>query len=245
MPNRLIKESITTSEDIDVLSAGAEILFYRLMVKADDFGIYYGNAKLIRSNCFPLRVDDVPADYVEEWLKELDRAGLIIRYEAPDGRIYLKFSKWEKHQQIRSKKSKFPQFDDNCKQIKADDINGYQMISDDIKNNQMISNAPVIQSNPIQSEYESISESVSEYKGSGEAVSDKPQRTRRAPSAPSTDLLTDEHKKERIDHYVHMLQRYVSLGRETTGVKALALNEGISLEELKAAYVAAEKGRTS
>lgn len=245
MPNRLIKESITTSEDIDVLSAGAEILFYRLMVKADDFGIYYGNAKLIRSNCFPLRVDDVPADYVEEWLKELDRAGLIIRYEAPDGRIYLKFSKWEKHQQIRSKKSKFPQFDDNCKQIKADDINGYQMISDDIKNNQMISNAPVIQSNPIQSEYESISESVSEYKGSGDAVSDKPQRTRRAPPAPRADLLTDEQKKDEIKKYVNMIKSYKEKGWGTDGVKALALNKGISLEELKAAYVAAEKGRTS
>jgi len=159
MPNRLIKESITTSEDIDLLSSGAEILFYRLMVKADDFGIYYGNAKLIRSNCFPLRVDDVPTGSIEIWLNELVRAGLIMRYRAQDGRIYLKFVKWEKHQQIRSKKSKFPQFDDSCAKIPEDDINCIQMISDDIRKNQMIADAPVIQSNPIQSEYEYINES--------------------------------------------------------------------------------------
>lgn len=210
-----------------MLTAGAEILFYRLMVKADDFGIYYGNAKLIRSNCFPLRVDDVPADYVELWLNELVRAGLIIRYLAPDGRTYLKFSKWEKHQQIRSKKSKFPQFDDSCKLIKADDSNGYQMISDDIKKNQMISNAPVIQSNPIQSEYESINESNT------------------SPAEPEPILSTDEQKNKKIAHYVKMLKAYKDKGWDTQGIKTLALNAGITYEELKAACLETEKGKAS
>lgn len=41
VPNRIIKESICTSEDIAGLSMGAEILFYHLMVKVDDFGVYY------------------------------------------------------------------------------------------------------------------------------------------------------------------------------------------------------------
>ena len=141
MPNRLIKESITTSEDIDRLSLGAEILFYRLMVKVDDFGIYYGNAKLIRSECFPLRADTLKATQVEKWLEELDEAGLIRRYTAGDGRTYLQFTKWEKHQQIRAQKSKFPQFDSNCCQLISNDINGYQLQV----------NVPVIQSNPIQS----------------------------------------------------------------------------------------------
>ena len=222
MPNRLIKESITTSEDIEMLSAGAEILFYRLIVKADDFGIYYGNAKLIRSNCFPLRVDDVPTDYVEDWLNELNRAGLIIRYLAPDGRVYLKFSKWEKHQQIRSKKSKFPQFDDSCKLIKADDSNGYQMISDDIKCKQMISDAPVIQSNPIQSEYESINESINE------------SNTRPAEPDP-IHVLTDEQKQIEIRKYCKMLEAYEQKGWGTAGVKSLALNKGIDPEELNEA----------
>ena len=148
MPNRLIKESITTSEDIDILSAGAEILFYRLIVKVDDYGIYYGNSKLIRSECFPLRADTLKAAQVEKWLDELDAAGLIRRYIAEDGRTYLQFSKWEKHQRIRAAASKFPKFDSNCCQMLSIDSNS---LTNDSNGNQMLSNAPVIQSNPIQS----------------------------------------------------------------------------------------------
>lgn len=121
MPNRIIKETICTSEDLNELSPYAEILFYRLMVKADDFGAYYGNDSIVKSTCFPLRSDEIKSAQVESWLGELAKAGLIILYEAQDGRRYLQFSKWDKHQQIRAKKRKFPPFDDTCKQLIADD----------------------------------------------------------------------------------------------------------------------------
>ena len=35
MPSRILKESICTSESLAYLSAEAEVLFYRLIVKAD------------------------------------------------------------------------------------------------------------------------------------------------------------------------------------------------------------------
>ena len=143
MPNRIIKESICTSEDIACLTMGAEILFYRLMVKVDDFGCYYGNEAIIKNTCFPLKTDEeISVRMVSGWVEELDRAGLIIRYIAEDGRKYLQLAKWEKHQRVRAKQSKFPQFADNCRQMTADD-------------SKPPSNAPVIQSNPnpIQSEY--------------------------------------------------------------------------------------------
>lgn len=38
MPNRILKESITTSETLDSLSAEEERLFYRLLVICDDYG---------------------------------------------------------------------------------------------------------------------------------------------------------------------------------------------------------------
>lgn len=145
IPNRLIKESITTSEDINKLSAGAEILFYRLMVKVDDYGAYYGNEQIVKSECFPLRSDELKSVQVKKWLDELAAAGLIIRYTAADGRKYLKLTKWEKHQQIRAKKSKFPTYDGICN----------QMISDDINGNHPQENVPVIQSNTIQIQSES------------------------------------------------------------------------------------------
>ena len=45
MPNRIIKESICRSEEIDSLSWFEEVLFYRLIVTCDDFGRYDGRAK--------------------------------------------------------------------------------------------------------------------------------------------------------------------------------------------------------
>ena len=122
MPNRIIKESICTSEDLDKLSPMAEILFYRLIVKADDYGAYYGNVAIVKSNCFPLKSDDITCDQVSEWMQELVSAGLIDTYKA-DGRDYIQLHKWKNHQQIRAKKRKFPE----------PAIIGNQMISDDSK----------------------------------------------------------------------------------------------------------------
>ena len=138
MPNRIIKESICTSEDLDKLSPMAEILFYRLIVKADDYGAYYGNVAIVKSNCFPLKSDAITCDQVSEWMQELVSAGLIDTYKA-DGRDYIQLHKWKNHQQIRAKKRKFPE---------PDNI-GNQMISDDSK----------CPRNPIQSNTESNTES--------------------------------------------------------------------------------------
>lgn len=44
MPNRMIKESICTSETLAQLTPEEERLFYRLLVNADDFGRFDGRA---------------------------------------------------------------------------------------------------------------------------------------------------------------------------------------------------------
>ena len=137
MPNRIIKESICTSEDIAGLSMGAEILFYHLMVKVDDFGVYFGNEQIIKNTCFPLKSSEIKVKQVESWLNELVKAGLLFAYVAEDGKKYVQFTKWAKHQQIRAKKSKYPLFDSTCNQLLADDCNSCR--------------------NPIQYEIQSIS----------------------------------------------------------------------------------------
>lgn len=137
MPNRIIKESICTSEDIASLSMGAEILFYHLMVKVDDFGVYFGNEQIIKNTCFPLKSSEIKVKQVESWLNELVKAGLLFAYVAEDGKKYVQFTKWAKHQQIRAKKSKYPLFDSTCNQLLADDDNSCR--------------------NPIQYEIQSIS----------------------------------------------------------------------------------------
>ena len=123
MPNRIIKESICTSEDIAGLSMGAEILFYHLIVKADDYGVYFGNEQIVKNTCFPLKSTEIKLKQVESWLNELIKAGLIFAYVAEDGKKYIQFVKWAKHQQIRAKKSKYPLYDSTCNQLIADDCN--------------------------------------------------------------------------------------------------------------------------
>lgn len=137
VPNRIIKESICTSEDIAGLSMGAEILFYHLMVKVDDFGVYFGNEQIIKNTCFPLKSSEIKVKQVGAWLNELVKSGLLFAYVAEDGKKYIQFTKWAKHQQIRAKKSKYPLFDSTCNQLLADDYNSCRN---------------PIQSNPIQSE---------------------------------------------------------------------------------------------
>jgi uncharacterized phage protein (TIGR02220 family) len=122
MPNRIIKESICTSENVNSLSSDAEVLFYRLIVKADDFGCYHGNIKIVKSTCYPLKSDVIKDKQIIEWLNELINTGLIFTYIADDGKQYIKLSKWEKHQQKRANNPKFPlpkSSDINCKQLPA------------------------------------------------------------------------------------------------------------------------------
>ena len=88
MPSRIIKESITTSESLSEVSADAERLFWRLVVKADDFGLYYGNPRILASMCFPL--DPPKEQRIRAWLDELVAAGMVGTYTAgEDGKQYL------------------------------------------------------------------------------------------------------------------------------------------------------------
>lgn len=126
MPSRIIKESIVTSESLAEVSADAERFFWRLVVKADDFGLYYGNPRILASMCFPL--DPPKEQRVRAWLDELVNSGMVGTYTADeDGKPYLKLLSWNKHQQQRAKNSKFPlpiTFDSTCNQT-----NGNQMKS--------------------------------------------------------------------------------------------------------------------
>jgi len=133
MPNRIIKESICTSDEIDALTAEEEVFFYRLMVNCDDFGLLDARPKILASKCYPLKSIDIKR--IVKMIGALVEVGLVNLYKV-DERPYLAIAKWSEHQQIRAKRPKFPQQKEGAA----------------IKCNQLLSDAPVIQSNPIQSE---------------------------------------------------------------------------------------------
>lgn len=118
MPNRILKESICTSDKIEKLSAFAEIFFYRLIVNADDFGRMDGRAAVLRSRLFPLK--DVRNTQIEEALCELASVELVSTYIV-DGKPFVRLLAWDRHQQIRAKKSKYPSPDEVCNQLISDD----------------------------------------------------------------------------------------------------------------------------
>ena len=136
MPNRILKESICTSDSIDSLSWFEEVLFYRLMVSCDDYGRFDGRASIIKNRLFPLK-ENLTIKGVSAAINTLARNGLVALYEF-EGKPYLYLPTWNEHQNIRAKKSKYPSPDES--------VNTSEIIC-----NQMRSDASKCSRNPIQS----------------------------------------------------------------------------------------------
>lgn len=100
---RLIRDW-TDSDRVHLLSAEAERFFTRLIMKADDYGRYVANIKLLRASLFPL-YERLKDEKVESWLKECERADLILVYEVENKR-YLEIKMF--NQTLKYRKSKYP-----------------------------------------------------------------------------------------------------------------------------------------
>lgn len=109
MPNRILKESICTSDDVATLDWFDEVFFYRLIVNCDDFGRMDARPAILRARLFPLK--DVTNSMIEKAVDALHDAGLIYVYKV-NGKPFLQLRTWERHQQIRAKKSKYPGMDE-------------------------------------------------------------------------------------------------------------------------------------
>lgn len=105
MGNRILKESICSSDNIDLLTAFQETMFYRLIVNCDDYGRMDARPKLLASKLYPLK--DVKPAQIAEGLNALVNAGLIVLYTV-EGKPYLQMATWEKHQRIRNSVGKYP-----------------------------------------------------------------------------------------------------------------------------------------
>jgi hypothetical protein len=103
MPTRILRD-YTDSAAFDGLSAEAERLFVRLVMKVDDFGRFHANLKLIKAACFPL-AEDLHSSVVGQWLAELSKHGLVTCYVSGSGQ-YLALPKFR--QRARASHSKFP-----------------------------------------------------------------------------------------------------------------------------------------
>ena len=128
MPNRIIKESICTSDSIAELSWFEQNVFFRLIVLADDYGLYDARPAIIRGRAYPLH--SVTDKQISDALSKLATVDMIYLYTV-GGKPYLQLKTWGEHQQIRATKSKYPGPEEA--DLQTSDINCNQMISSDSK----------------------------------------------------------------------------------------------------------------
>jgi hypothetical protein len=152
MPNRILKESILTSETIDRFSLEEERLFFRLIVNCEDYGRMEAKPAIVRAKCFPLKLDaegnfTIKLSQIVEWLYGLTKQGTICIYENK-GKYYLQFLNWVDHQQTRALKPKYPSFDDEESTLIDPELICNQLISNDSNGNQHNS-APYTNTNTL------------------------------------------------------------------------------------------------
>jgi hypothetical protein len=96
---------VCSSDNLDALTWYEEVFFYRLIVCCDDYGRMDARPAILRARLFPLK--SVTDAQIEKALQSLRSAAMIDLY-AVDGRSYLQMRTWERHQQVRAKRSKYP-----------------------------------------------------------------------------------------------------------------------------------------
>lgn len=120
MPNRILRESILTSQPVCSLGWPEEVFYRRLMHIVDDFGRYEAFPQLLRAKCYPLQTDQVRVADITRWIAACVNAGLIAVYDV-DGKSYLEIAKFGQQQRTPSKFPAPPSVDSKCSQAPANE----------------------------------------------------------------------------------------------------------------------------
>lgn len=105
MPARILRDTIKTSAKIAKLSWFEEVLFYRLIVSADDYGNFDARLGILKGMLFPL--DDVDLTALSAGVDRLVELELVERYDA-DGGDFLHLRGWDEHQTTKRATPKYP-----------------------------------------------------------------------------------------------------------------------------------------
>ena len=107
MPDRIIRESICTSDTLNQLTDFEERFWNRLIVNCDDYGRFDARPAILKGRLFPLMDGKTQKDMTNA-LSRLASVGLVELYEV-DGKPFLRVVTWDKYQRIRAKRSKYPE----------------------------------------------------------------------------------------------------------------------------------------
>ena len=107
MPNRMLKESILSSEKFNSLTWFEQSTYIRLILLADDYGRLDGRDVILKSYCYPLD-DKVTRSAISKAISHMVNVGLLQKYEV-NNKPYLCFPNFGEYQRLRSKTSKYPE----------------------------------------------------------------------------------------------------------------------------------------
>jgi len=134
MPNRIIKESIWTSPNLNKISPLAQFHFFRLLPVPDDHGCFESTPDVVKGKIYP-KMREVTEEQIRSWQDELEEKNILARWT--DGeREFAIFITFSKHQRIRSlhqRKTPVPpeSIANRCKQLNPSDDNCQQVTASD------------------------------------------------------------------------------------------------------------------
>jgi hypothetical protein len=121
MPNRIIKDAILVSANIDQLTADEERFFFRLLLVSDDYGRFDARPPVIRGRAYPLK-PEVTDQHVLSWIAKLVEVDILHAYQI-NGARFVGFSNWHTYQNVRAGKSKYPS-PEGAQLLHAEDVVG-------------------------------------------------------------------------------------------------------------------------
>lgn len=100
----MIREGFLDSEKVAALSWRTECFFHRLLLVADDYGLFDARPTVLRTRLFPLHLDKISNQDIQDCLRETEEAGLVRAY-CVGGKDYVQIINFG---QRRQSKPKFP-----------------------------------------------------------------------------------------------------------------------------------------
>jgi hypothetical protein len=100
MPNRILKDTIWTSPNLNKLTTEAELFFYRLLPLPDDHGCFAADPHILKGRLFPFK-HDWTSDVICRQLTALVNNDIIALW-VEDNKLYGIILNFAKHQRIRS-----------------------------------------------------------------------------------------------------------------------------------------------
>lgn len=100
----MIREGFLDSEKVAALSWRTECFFHRLLLVADDYGLFDARPTVLRTRLFPMHLDKVSNQDIQDCLHETEEAGLVRAY-CVGGKDYVQIINFG---QRRQSKPRFP-----------------------------------------------------------------------------------------------------------------------------------------